>query len=109
MKEEIIKKLNNERKALEIPKEKFLKMIKYALEYKKTNPELNEEELINLIRVTMYSYDYALKLDEHDKKDINGVIGAYVNRKSVGECFIVALNALGHINQYENNNSRVVR
>lgn len=107
MKEELIKALNNERKELNIPKDKFLKMIKYTLEYQKTNPNLSIEEIIEIIRVTMHSYDYSIKLEDYkDCIDITNVRAAYSGRKSVGESFLVALNALGHINQYENVHAR---
>ena len=108
MKDEIIKELNEERKSLEIPKDKFLKMLKYALEYQKTNPSMSYEEVVEIIRATMYSYDYAVNFENYEGcMDLSGIKSAYGNRKSVGESFIVALNVLGHINQYENKDSRV--
>lgn len=110
MKDELIKALNDERKSLEIPKEKFLKMLKYALEYQKTNPELSLDDIIEIVRATMYSYDYAVNIKEYENcNDVNSIKETFGKRKSVGECFIVALNALGHINQYETKETRVVR
>ena len=69
MKEEIIKLLNSERKELEIPKDKFLKMMKYALEYKKTNPKRIVLDYISLMTDTYFLNEYK-KLIE-DKKTID--------------------------------------
>ena len=41
--------------------------------------------------------------------DIENIRAAYSGRKSVGECFLVALNILGHINQYDFNETKVSR
>ena len=91
--------LNEIRNELDISKETFNLIIKMALEYKKSNNYISNEELVDIISETMMLFDYndsISKNDEYTREDQKNFDTLYGKRKSLRETFHSALCKLGY-------------
>ena len=96
---DLIKELKEETKELGIDNRVFGKMIALAEIYKLNNYQVTEEELAIIVRETMNNYDYALKdsdLENGNEIDEKENKAAYQRRKSIEDCFELALINLGY-------------
>ena len=99
MNEYLIKELDGERKELGIETRAFAKMIALAEIYQLNNYQVTEEELAVIVRETMNNYDYALQdsdMENGNELDEKEIKTAYHRRKSIEDCFELALINLGY-------------
>jgi hypothetical protein len=101
---DLIKELKEETKELGIDNRAFGKMIALAEIYHLNNPHISEEEVAIIVRETINNYDYALKdsdLKDVSEEDKSSMEQVFRRRKTIEECFELALINLGYESRAE--------